>query len=213
MLRYEPHFRRLAFALAALAGFVDAMGFLTSGGLFVSFMSGNSTRLAIGAAQSATAALAAAALIVLFVTGVILNLLVVDRFAFAHRKVIAMMGVCILLIAAAIFQSLDVPLLTIGLLCMAMGALNTIFRREGEVSIGLTYMTGTLVKLGYRLAEAVRGGDRTGWQPYLLLWLSLICGGIAGAITYGWSPTACFWTAAGIALLSLLFMHRMIPNR
>ncbi len=37
----------LAAALIAVAGFVDAIGFLTLGHLFVSFASGNSTQFAI----------------------------------------------------------------------------------------------------------------------------------------------------------------------
>ncbi|OYW88107.1 MAG: hypothetical protein B7Z20_03395 [Sphingobium sp. 32-64-5] len=209
MLRYQKNFRRLAFGLAALAGFVDAIGFLKSGGLFVSFMSGNSTRLSVGIMHSATAALGAAALIFLFVTGVVLNILIGERVRFAHRKVVATAGVSILLIAAAIFQSLNIPSLTIGLLCMAMGASNTIFQREGEVSIGVTYMTGTLVKLGNRLAEAMLGGNRTAWRPYLLLWLSLVCGGIIGTVVYAWSPTICLWAAAGYALLLLAFARHI----
>jgi uncharacterized membrane protein YoaK (UPF0700 family) len=35
----------LACALSALAGYVDGIGYLHLGGLFVSFMSGNSTRM------------------------------------------------------------------------------------------------------------------------------------------------------------------------
>ena len=35
-------------ALSTLAGYVDATGFLMLGGFFVSFMSGNSTRLGVG---------------------------------------------------------------------------------------------------------------------------------------------------------------------
>jgi len=41
----------LACALSALAGYVDAIGFLHLGGLFVSFMSGNSTRLGVSLAD------------------------------------------------------------------------------------------------------------------------------------------------------------------
>ncbi len=37
----------LAACLSALAGFVDAVGFMYLGGYFISFMSGNSTRLSV----------------------------------------------------------------------------------------------------------------------------------------------------------------------
>jgi uncharacterized membrane protein YoaK (UPF0700 family) len=41
----------LACALSALAGYVDGIGFLHLGGLFVSFMSGNSTRMGVSLAE------------------------------------------------------------------------------------------------------------------------------------------------------------------
>src|SRR3977135_1944344 len=60
----------LACALSGLAGYVDAIGFLHLGGLFVSFMSGNSTRMGVSLAeghwQNAAVALG---LSVLFVIG------------------------------------------------------------------------------------------------------------------------------------------------
>src|SRR6202012_202372 len=60
----------LACALSALAGYVDGIGYLHLGGLFVSFMSGNSTRLGVSlAAGQWTAAGDAFGLIVLFVAG------------------------------------------------------------------------------------------------------------------------------------------------
>jgi uncharacterized membrane protein YoaK (UPF0700 family) len=40
----------LACALSAVAGYVDGIGFLQLGGLFVSFMSGNSTRMGVSLA-------------------------------------------------------------------------------------------------------------------------------------------------------------------
>ncbi len=47
MQSYDSARRRFAIALAALAGYVDAVGYLSAGGYFVSFMSGNTTRLGV----------------------------------------------------------------------------------------------------------------------------------------------------------------------
>jgi uncharacterized membrane protein YoaK (UPF0700 family) len=76
----------LALGYAALAGFADAIGFLKSGGLFVSFMSGNSTRLAIGLAEQEKAGIAALSLIALFVLGVVLAALLGFSVPTKHRK-------------------------------------------------------------------------------------------------------------------------------
>ena len=46
MLQTKTHIA-LACTLSALAGYVDGIGFIHLGGLFVSFMSGNSTRLGV----------------------------------------------------------------------------------------------------------------------------------------------------------------------
>lgn len=196
MLRYQKRLRALAFCYAALAGWVDATGFLKSGGLFVSFMSGNSTRLASGLATIAPAAGAAGSLIFLFVLGVVLNVLVSERAGAGHRKVIAASGVAALLFAAAIADAFEMSNLVIGCLCMAMGAANAIFRRHGDVSIGVTYMTGTLVKFGHRIADTLRGERGTGWLSYLLLWLSLVFGGVAGASSFLRWPHLSLWAVA-----------------
>jgi uncharacterized membrane protein YoaK (UPF0700 family) len=66
-----------------------------------------------------------------------------------------------------------------------------------------------LVKLGHRLADALRGGDRTAWLPYLFLWLSLVIGGIAGAALFAWSVTASLWTAAAFAIVLAGFVAHL----
>lgn len=58
---------------------MDAIGFLLTGGFFVSFMSGNSTRLAVGMAEGASYAGLALALIAAFVAGVSTGALVGRR--------------------------------------------------------------------------------------------------------------------------------------
>lgn len=73
MRRYENRYRLLAIGLAVLAGFVDALGFLKLGGMFVSFMSGNSTRMAVGVAIPAQGSLFVGALIAAFVLGVMVG--------------------------------------------------------------------------------------------------------------------------------------------
>jgi uncharacterized membrane protein YoaK (UPF0700 family) len=201
--------RSLALCYAALAGAVDAVGFMKSGGLFVSFMSGNSTRLAIGAAQGTAVAAAAAALIALFVVGVALNVLVSESVIALHRKVAATLGVSVLLAAAASADALGFPGVVVGCLCLAMGASNAIFRRDGEVSIGVTYMTGTLVRLGHRLADRLRGAGNPAWLPYLLLWLSLVLGGMVGAMGFLWSPQRTLWGIAAVSLVLVGVTHRL----
>jgi uncharacterized membrane protein YoaK (UPF0700 family) len=62
-------------------------------------------------------------------------------------------------------------------------------------------MTGTLVRIGQRLAMAISGGDRWGWLPWLGLWAALVSGGVAGAVSYLHLGLGGLWIAAGTALL------------
>lgn len=198
MIRYQKRYWLLAGCLAAVAGYVDACGFLKLGGLFVSFMSGNSTRLGVGLASHLPTAVTAAALIATFVLGATAGALVAE--VAGPRRNAAVLGfVTILLAIAAAMGTARSDGWSIGAVALAMGAENAVFLRSGEVSIGLTYMTGTLVKLGQRIAAAILGGDRWGWLPYLLLWAGLLLGAIAGAALYPVLGMSALWIAAGVA--------------
>ena len=72
MTRYQRNHWFLAVALAGLAGFVDAIGFLYTGGFFTAFMTGNSTRMAVGLFTDTSIAAIAGSMIATFVLGVIL---------------------------------------------------------------------------------------------------------------------------------------------
>lgn len=75
-----------------------------------------------------------------------------------------MIAVTILLGTAATIMQVQPNTKALLLLAAAMGAENGLFLRDGEVSIGLTYMTGSLVRMAQRLAGALMGdADRWTW--------------------------------------------------
>jgi uncharacterized membrane protein YoaK (UPF0700 family) len=199
MLRHRRSDIALAVGSSALAGYVDAIGFLSLGGFFVSFMSGNSTRLAVGVAGVPAEAIIAGRLIACFVLGVIVGSLV-GRAAGQKRRPAVLAMVAGMLAAAALLAGSGFPEIAMLFVAAAMGAENTTFERDGEVSIGLTYMTGTLVKLGQRLAAALTGGPAWAWLPYALLWLGLESGAVIGALAFPAIGLGGLWFAAAAAM-------------
>jgi len=199
MTRYAKRVRLLAAGLAAMAGFTDAIGFIALGGFFVSFMSGNTTRLAVGLARGSDAALIASGLVACFVTGVMAGTLT-RRLTHARQasKVLILVA-ALLALAAALGQAGHLWPATAAM-AMAMGAENAVFEREGEVHIGLTYMTGTLVKLGQHLTGALLGGPPLAWLSYLLLWLGLAGGAVTGALVFPHLGLGALWLACAAAL-------------
>ena len=197
MQRTEPPLIIVAMFLAALAGFVDALAFTSLGGFFASFMSGNSTRLGVGLGSGeAYAAKMAGGLILSFVSGVIASSVIARAAGFRARGAV-MAAVTLLLLAAAIVAAVAPGPAVLLLLACAMGAVNSVFTRDGEVSIGLTYMTGSLVRMGQKLGGALMGdADRWGWVPYLTLWIGFVAGAVSGAASqwrWGWNA---LWLAA-----------------
>ncbi|WP_210359189.1 MULTISPECIES: YoaK family protein [Sphingomonas] len=204
MRRYPRRLRMLAIGLAALAGYVDAVGFLALGGFFVSFMSGNSTQLGIGLASQTHAAAIAGGLVATFVLGVTGGSVVAEA-AGARRAPAVLVLVALLLATAAVVEGRAGGIAAAFVLAVAMGAENAIFAHEGEVTVGLTYMTGTLVRLGQRIAALVRGEDAWGWLPHLALWTALTAGAAAGAAARRWCGADAIWLAAAVAgMLAIL---------
>ena len=201
MRRHEYPHQGLAIGLAALAGFVDALGFLHLGGMFVSFMSGNSTRMAVGIAGLAPGSLFAAALIAAFVGGVMIGTGIGAAARRWRKPAVLAFVVAMLALGALTAVHLHRSTVCVLLMAIAMGSANAIFQRDGEVSLGVTYMTGTLVKLGQHLAAALGGGPRFAWLPYLLLWLGLVGGAVAGAALFPVFGLQALWIAVGFAAL------------
>jgi uncharacterized membrane protein YoaK (UPF0700 family) len=174
----------LALALLAVAGFVDAIGFLTLGGLFVSFASGNSTQFAISlGGVHLGPGLQAGMLVGVFVVGVTGGRLLALAFGDWGRPVILAAEAAFL--AASALAPLSAPG-SAYLMALAMGAQNNVVHKVGETRTALTYVTGTLVNFGEKLAGALTSaGPPLAWAPYLLLWAGLVLGGAAGVVAYG----------------------------
>jgi uncharacterized membrane protein YoaK (UPF0700 family) len=210
MTRLEARARMFAVALSAVAGFVDAVGYMQSGGFFVSFMSGNSTRLGVGIIERASHAALALTLIACFILGVAGGSLVArDR---AARKPVVLGLVATVLALAAVCGSLGAGVAALLLAAFAMGAENATFEEGGEVRVGLTYMTGTLVKIGQRLAAAVAGKEGGAWFPYLQLWLGLVGGAALGTYAQERLQADALWIAAMLtAVLALVAQREAKP--
>lgn len=178
----------LGLLLTAAAGFADVVGFIELGGHFTSFMSGNTTQLGDAIAQGAwPVALLTASLVALFflgsVGGSLLALLAGPRWGSS-----AVTG--LVLASLAITLGLALAGLPAGqfmlILAAGAGAQNAILPSTGSVRLGTTFITGTLFAAGQDLARALRGLAPPGrWMQHLLVWFSLLLGGLAGA--YGYS--------------------------
>lgn len=203
MLSHRRREIGLAAVLAGVAGAVDAIGFLSLGGFFVSFMSGNTTRA--GAALTAgdlTDLVLAGGLIASFVAGVIAGSLV-GHTATGNRRA-AVLGLVAVLLAASF--ALSVPTTTAPaappLLAGAMGAVNAVFETNGEVRIAVTYMTGTLVKMGQNIAHRLTHTNHPRiWPRYAALWASMAAGACLGGGAYQIIGLA---SVAGAAALTAL---------
>ena len=176
-----PATTRLALAVVALAGFTDAVSFRQFGHVYASFMSGNTTAMGVAAASGdwAQAGLLAG-IIGLFVAGVVLG-------SWLHRASTRPAGAVLLTVAgllalAAGWWPGGWALLV---LVLSMGILNSALGVAGSSPLSLTYVTGTLVKVGAGLFERLRAGAwPAGWHRQALDWLALAAGGIAGALAW-----------------------------
>ncbi|MFN3424600.1 MULTISPECIES: YoaK family protein [Novosphingobium] len=212
MILSDQQRRLFAAALAALAGFVDAVGFIVGHGYFVSFMSGNTTRLGVALGTSVRDALVPALLIAGFVAGVAGGALLVER-AGRWRKVAVLALVAALLAIAAAGQVLQWPVVMMAALVLAMGALNNTFQRDGEVAVGLTYMTGALVKLGIGIARLLGGKrDASAALSWALLWGGLLAGAVLGAFVQDRAPLASLGMASAWAAAMVAVALRLPPE-
>ena len=173
--------------LTGLAGYVDALGFVRLGGLYTSFMSGNTTQLAVfGAEANLHKMLLPAILIAAFLTGSVLGsgLAILVPTRWSTPVVLAYES---LLILGGLALGLATPELGLAafFVAVAMGAQNAVLSQVQGFRAGTTFVTGALFSLGQKIAKALtRTGDPLGWIGDGLVWLSLLLGALLGALAY-----------------------------
>jgi uncharacterized membrane protein YoaK (UPF0700 family) len=197
----------LGLLLAGLAGWVDAAGVANSSRVFLSFMSGNTTELAAVLVHQDWLKVALIyAVLGCFVGGVIVGELLEPLGGwFGPPLVLGVEGIVLAFGAALHWHGLALPNAMASFtpcpLVLAMGLQHATMHRAGGISIGLTYVTGTLVHIGKALADIVRGKDGgRRVAEYGALWLSLAFGAGAGAVALSLSALGALSAAAGVAL-------------
>lgn len=197
-----------AAAMAFLAGATDVYGLARLHDLFVSFMSGNTTTLGVALARGdAARGLEIAALLGLFVGGAASGA-VLDVLAGRRRTGFVALFVAVLLAVPLAYPDWAVPAFVV-----AMGALNGAMTRVGRASVGLTYVTGALVKFGQGLGHALcgdlQGGD---WAWQLPMWLSLLGGAVAATLVQARLGTDAAWPLSASALAVALGALALGPD-
>ena len=199
----------LVASLSVLAGMTDAIGFMASGD-FVSFMSGNTTRLAVAISQGDLSLIVRLALAVLaFIAGNTLGILL-GRWG-GRRALPLMLGIAGLLCGAALlpFES-QVPALLAAI--VAMGMLNAAVEQVNGLPVGLTYVTGALSRFGRGLGRWLLGERRSGWRVQLVPWSGMLLGAVLGAVLEAhFGVKALLFSAGFAALLGVVSLK--IPRR
>jgi uncharacterized membrane protein YoaK (UPF0700 family) len=178
---------RLSWVLAALGGVLGATAFTRSAGYFVTFMTGNAQRAVLGYFRDDVKLSVSAALLMLcFVAGVVVASVCRRRFWVAHPHGPTVLATFSLFAATVVgiiddgWEEVNLDFAPIMLVVFGVGALNTSFVKDGEVSVPLSYVTGTLVKMGQGIERHIAGGNVTDWLGYFLLVASFVVGATLG---------------------------------
>lgn len=195
-----------AVALAVLAGCADSIGFLEFSQLFMSFMSGNTTRFGVAVANSDWENVTrVASTIIVFCFGAFLGTLLAALFG--RWRLAALLTIEAVLLGLGLFMpwgTYAYPLHAYPII-LALGLQNAILQDDGGRSLALTYVTGAVVRFGTGLANLLMGSVASSFWIQAPLWGGLSFGAIMGGVLqlrYG--ETAFLVPAALAALLALI---------
>lgn len=205
----------LALFLSGLSGFIDILGLFGIGGMFLSFMSGNSTRLAFYLAEGEFKhALPYLLLIFGFVFGAFAGDLIKSRWH-THQLLIILMIETILVLTSFFMLSYNLTDEWSYLpLTVAMGIQNAIQIVVDHKIIARTFFSGVLHSLGVSISQALQ--KNRPWRSAaidLAIWLVAV----SGAFLAGWLqpniPVTILLLGVSIILLFLIFVIIIFNRR
>ncbi len=165
-----------AMALALVAGFVDAYGYL-GWHVFGANMTGNTVIFAISLYKDAGRAYLPLMLIALFFTGAIFGRAIMDRFK-SHTALYAEAGLLGVASFAPGYAALPI-------ISLAMGIQNTALSTFAGVAANTSFLSGDYTKLGQAIADiAVRRGTDRDRKTVSIIWPLIVtyaCGALISA--------------------------------
>lgn len=186
----------LIVSLAVLAGYLDAIGFVGFGGLFVSSMSADTTLLGVSLAEGNQRAGLAAGLILAFTFGVFLGSMVHYRAQRYSRASVLVLFIALLTIATAIGVA-GMPVSCVLTMTLAVGAANAVIERNAAND------NATQPAEGGRdsTLQATTVVAAMSLSTQFLSWFGFVTGAICGAASYGFLGIKSLWLAVLFATL------------
>ena len=193
----------MAISLAVTAGFVDAFVYVRVTPVFVANMSGNLVHLGIAAGESRLHAVAAALVALAgFVAGVSAATSHLDRRLRAGlpssqtgllvTESALLVALCVIVAVGHINYSSTIrpgDYLVIVVGSMSMGCQAVALRRVGQIAVSTTYGTGAIVRLGEKLALAVRRAARPS-DIRRRITIGVLCAVLTAYVAGAWLATA-----------------------
>jgi uncharacterized membrane protein YoaK (UPF0700 family) len=186
---------RLAIVLAAIGGWVDAIGFLTLFGLFTAHLSGNTARLgvALGRGEASTALTYAVPIVVFFGGAVLGMAFMTTRHARGRGAIAPLLAVEAALVAT--FMVVGTILRDAGdltprsaayyglavLAVAAMGLQTAALRNVAGVPVHTTFITGMVTHFAEAIVGVVRRDPRRA-SPHAGVYGGLVAAYVAGAV-------------------------------
>jgi len=170
--------------LTGVAGFLDAVGYAQLGGLYVSFMSGNSVHLGMALANKQWPnVLIIFAIIGSFVLGAATGTAIGDASSrYLHINIIAGEFLLFLVAIALTLAGHGTPALAF--VSVALGMQNVLRQRIAGTDVGKSFITGALFALGESLARLLRGRPAAvQGAENALSWISFVSGAALGTVT------------------------------